>query len=84
MQSDFCVVYPDAVFKITWDFCIIFLILFQAIAVPFKISFDEIDETQENEIGFVEIIEFFIECAFILDIIINFNTGYYLKGNLIL
>ena len=42
--------------------------------IPYRICFDATAE------GFLEYVEMIIDICFILDIFVNFNTGFYLKG----
>lgn len=70
------VLQPDSPVRATWDISLFFLIIYQAIVLPMRISF----EMKFNE--FIFYFEIVIDCMFIFDIVLNFNTGIYVKGKL--
>lgn len=59
--------------RATWDIFLFLCIIYQAIVLPMRISF----EMEFNELIFY--LEIIIDCMFMFDIILNFNTGFY-KG----
>jgi hypothetical protein len=61
-----------------WDVTLFLLIIYQAICLPMRIAF----EFQAND--FLFYFEFLVDLSFILDILLNFNTGFYQKGVLIM
>lgn len=72
---------PNSGFKILWDSLIFAIIVINLIYIPLKISF-------EGEIPFEDtfILSFLSKCSgwvFTLDIFIQFNCGYYRKGEVI-
>jgi hypothetical protein len=69
---------PDSTFKTSWDIFGMFLILYEAIFIPYRVSFNIPIE------GLFLMFAFFIDCFFITDIAINFYTGFYKKGNLVM
>ena len=68
---------PDGAFRIFWDKFVLTFILWDIIVAPYEISFST-DPT-----GFVKVVNDIITCCFILDILLNFNTGYYSKGQVV-
>lgn len=66
---------PESPIRVAWDIALFFCIIYQAIVLPMRISF----EMAFNEpIFYFEVI---VDCMFMFDIIMNFNTGYYYQGN---
>lgn len=56
-----------------WDMICMLLIFYEIIAIPFKISFNmEINQS----------FEYVVDAIFMFDIIISFNTGVYVNGQL--
>lgn len=76
--KDCGVIYPDYVVKLLWDFLGFFIIIYQSIVIPFRICFDD-DAT-----GFWYYFEMMQDIYFAIDTLINFNTGYYEKGVLVM
>ena len=70
---------PDSKFRLLWDFISILLIFYQILLIPFEISFDADDKN--NVLKFIDLA---INCYFLADICLNFNTGYYSRRLLIL
>lgn len=67
---------PDSSIRATWDITLFFFIIYQAIVMPVRISFEP---------PFVEFIFYFeivVDSMFIFDVVLNFNTGFYNKGKL--
>lgn len=71
------VFHPDNIFRISFDLFGFILIIYQCVMVPFSISFS----FQNNSLRGLD---YFSDCFFMIDILINFNTGYYLEGVLIM
>ena len=61
-----------------WDVLLLISIVYQGISLPLKVSF-EIDTTD-----FMFILDFTIDVMFIADIVLNFNTGFYTKNQLVM
>ena len=57
-----------------WDIFLFITIIYQAICLPMRIAF----EFKSND--FLFYFEFLVDLCFILDISMNFNTGFYKKG----
>ena len=72
---------PESLAKTLWDMMIFLLIVWQAIHVPFKLSF-EVDTAEEGILN--NIPETIADICFTIDIVLAFNTGYYKNGVLIL
>jgi hypothetical protein len=69
---------PDDNIKTFWDILGFVFIVYQALIVPYRICFDEAAR------GGAKYLEDSMDFYFMLDILVNFNCGYYLKGNLIM
>ena len=69
--SSFLAFSPDAWYRVLWDILGFVIIGYQATIVPIRICFDE------PATGFWESAEFFMDIYFGLDILVNFNTGFY-------
>ena len=65
-------------FKGMWDLSCLLFIIYQAIVIPFRLCFDY------EASGGIYIVESFMDCCFMLDVIITFNTGFYKKGYLVM
>lgn len=72
------VIYPDATFKGIWDLFGLLFIIYQAILIPFRLCFD-VEAT-----GGILYVEDIMDAAFMVDIIVTFNTGFYKKGYLVM
>jgi hyperpolarization activated cyclic nucleotide-gated potassium channel 2 len=72
------VIYPDATLKGAWDLLCLFFIIYQSIIIPFRLCF-EVDAA-----GGLLIFETIIDVAFMIDILVTFNTGFYKKGYLVM
>ena len=72
------VLFPDSNFRTFWDLISFLLILYQSLIVPFKLTFEP-----DLPIEFVQF-DLFQDSFFIIDVFLNFNTGYYSKGTLVL
>jgi len=69
---------PDGGFRIVFDiFCLIFIV-WEIALIPLLLSFPEINDESINQI------ETTITSFFLFDIILNFNTGFYQRGNIVL
>ncbi|CAG9325145.1 unnamed protein product [Blepharisma stoltei] len=71
-------IHAESYWKLTWDIFILFSLILQGIYVPFAISFDVASA------GFLIYYDFIVSLAFIVDIIFNFNTGFFKRGILIM
>ena len=60
-----------------WEIAGLFFIIYQSILIPFRLCFEADAE------GTWWYIETSIDICFILDIFVQFNSGFYKKGNLI-
>jgi hypothetical protein len=72
--STFLVMFPDSTIRACWDIAVFISIVYQGIMMPMRISFEM--ETPE----WLFYMEVCIDVMFLLDIVLNFNTGFYLKG----
>ena len=64
-------IYPDSPSKKYWNFFLIFLLLYVATLMPYRIAF--VDENT----GFWFYFDIFIDFSFIADIFINIFSAYY-------
>lgn len=69
---------PDGFIRLIWDIITMIFILYEMIMIPFGISFDVSDSDVLN------VFDYFINIFFIADVILNFNTGFYFRGHLVL
>ena len=61
---------PDSRFKLVWNIVMIFLLVYVATYVPYKIAF--VDNTTTGGLVF----DIIIDCLFLSDIIITFFSAY--------
>jgi len=70
-----CLVFdPTSTAKTIWELSGLFMIIYQAIIIPYRLCFD--DEAS----GFLLGVEDVIDVCFILDILVQFNSGYFKRG----
>lgn len=81
---------PDSNFRTGWDLVGLVLIMYESMVIPYRVSFNIPSS------GFFMFLEGIVDLFFIFDICkiyfcdyyvfvgINFNTGYYKKGHLVL
>ncbi|OMJ81416.1 hypothetical protein SteCoe_18155 [Stentor coeruleus] len=72
------IISPENTTKILWDICGFFIILYQAIFIPFYIAFSINLSTSS-----IFTVDFGIMIYFTIDILLNFNTSYYSHAELI-
>lgn len=72
------VLYPDALIRAIWDISLFILIVYQGFFLPMRIAF-ELPATD-----FLFHLDIVIDVMFIFDIILNFNTGFYQRGQLVM
>ena len=65
---------PDSTIRASWDIALLISIVYQGIGLPMKVCF-ELYTTE-----FMYYLDIVIDIAFILDMILNFNTGFYTKN----
>ena len=68
---DCCVIKPDSGYRAIWDFTLMVILTYQAVMIPVRVAYDleQSDFTCKSEVV--------IDVLFILDIALNFNTGFY-------
>ena len=71
------IIHPDNIAKLIFDLIGFGLIIIQYITVPFSIAFNFDDR---NLKGY----NYFSDIFFIVDLVLNFNTGYYKEGILMM
>ena len=77
-NRSFCVIFPDSIMRAFWDLLLLLAIIYQSIMLPTRISF----ETETTD--FLFYLEVWIDISFMFDIILNFNTGFYKDGKLMM
>lgn len=68
---------PDSQAMATWDVLGLIFIIYQSVVIPFRLCFGIEAE------GAWFFIETAIDISFMLDIFVQFNTGFYRRGNLV-
>ena len=71
------VLHPEGKFRKFWDFACLLLVLVESLYVPYIVSFEVSLE------GIAEVLDLGVQGFFVLDILLNFNTSFYTKGNII-
>ena len=61
-RKRFSPIEPDSNFKTTWDLTGLFLILYDAVVIPYRVSFNM------QSMGFLAFFEYFIDVFFITDV----------------
>eukprot|EP00928_Gymnodinium_smaydae_P010357 TRINITY_DN13899_c0_g1_i1.p1 TRINITY_DN13899_c0_g1~~TRINITY_DN13899_c0_g1_i1.p1 ORF type:complete len:796 (+),score=72.49 TRINITY_DN13899_c0_g1_i1:48-2390(+) len=69
------VIHPIGHFRLTWDACALFLILSEAVLVPLSMAFD---------VDFDEGVAWVMTAFFMIDIFLNFATGFFHEGCLVM
>eukprot|EP00347_Sterkiella_histriomuscorum_P007191 403349915 len=69
---------PDNLYKSIWDVIGMAMIVYQAIMIPYRLSFGDAAE------GALEVFEYIMDSYFLIDIALSFFTGYYNQGQLIM
>lgn len=70
-KSATCLFYPDDKFKVIfWDFAISICLLISCVFIPFNMAF----QNEVSELEWFEAVLWIVDCFFIIDIFINFNT----------
>ena len=67
----------DCNFRISWDIFTMFIILYEIIMIPFRLSFE--DEESGDLVAF-QGSDVLIDVIFMTDIFLNFSTSVYDKG----
>lgn len=69
--------HPESSWKLAWDIAAFFIIFYQALTIPFFLSFEISDMTTWKSI------DNFITAFFFIDILLSFNTAYYQGGSIV-
>ena len=69
---------PKSIFRARWDLCMGAFIIYTCGILPLRVAFGD------NSFGFFSMIDLLIDMSFMLDIYINFNTGYDQGGIIIM
>ena len=76
-RKDSIIFSPDSTGKAAWEVAGLFFIIYQSFIIPFRLCFES-DAT-----GGWLVVETLIDICFMVDILVQFNTGFYRKGSLI-
>jgi hypothetical protein len=68
----------ESLWRIGWDALILIFLVFQSFYIPFLIGF------YVPMRGWLVYLDFVINLGFMIDIIVSFNTAFYIRGNLVL
>lgn len=71
------VIYSDMLFKKILDACMIIVLVFVSIYYPYKISFLY---NEKFEVDVLFILDTFVDCFFVVDLVASFFTAYNYKG----
>ena len=71
------VILPDSMLRVCWDASLLIIIILQWFIIPFNLAF------AISPSGGWYVLEVFMTSMFLLDLVLNFNTGFYAKGNLV-
>lgn len=77
IEKKYGVINPDGTLNVLWDVWMLFSLLIRAYLIPYEISFDP------GLIHSSKYVIFATDLACLVDILINFNTGFYFKGFLV-
>jgi CRP-like cAMP-binding protein len=72
LESQWWIIDPDDYRRRLWDFAAIWLVIYNALVIPFNLAFVPNDEYSEEAQKFDRAVDFF----FGVDIVLNFVTGY--------
>lgn len=78
-KADCGVFMPSSFARMFWNLCIICALMFELWLAPFKLIFCEDDAMPSS----VTVISIFTTVFFFLDILLNFNTGYFKNGKIV-
>ena len=70
--------HPQSIFVVTWDVFSMIFIIYPSFEVPIHICFNIL------LVGFWNKLDFIITISFMIEILLNFNTGFYSRGTLIM
>jgi len=69
---------PNNKLRVLWDFYILLLVFYDLIIIPLQLAFDI------PFIHYLFALDIIVDASFLIDILLNFNTGYYSKGLLVM
>lgn len=73
------VIHPLSLFRKWWDLLVMVLVVWNIIVLPVRLSFywnnDISDETGKIKTEFWIVIDIMIDLIFLVDVLLNFNTG---------
>ena len=77
-NKSFCIFRPDSGLHAAWEILGFLIIIYQSTIVPFEICFNVDTE------GFIYYLEYWMDAYFLIDILVWFNTGIFIKGILVM
>ena len=79
------VMHPDSRFRSVWNSLMAFLIVYCGVIVPMEIAFERALESSMGETGWeaFEVWNLIVDFTFIVDLVLNFRTGFLVEGLLI-
>jgi|MDSY01.1.fsa_nt_gb hypothetical protein len=73
-KDDTCMINPKKRFRMFWDICLVMpLLLYLLVVMPFRLCF----MNEAKQFSSIYWFEFIIDMIFIVDICLNFRTGYF-------
>ena len=93
-KVDRCIILPHSRFRTAWDAIAVTLILYIAIALPYRLAFEALvttssgTPTDANEgpasVDPIRVLDFLVDCFFMLDIGLNFRSAFIdIAGNVV-
>ena len=72
------ILHPGAVKKLWWDAFAVLILIYAVVLSPLRLGFDIEDFCPSS----IWIFEAFVDCAFVVDLLLNFFTAVYVDGEL--
>mmetsp|Transcript_20323 Transcript_20323/g.52039 ORF Transcript_20323/g.52039 Transcript_20323/m.52039 type:complete len:516 (-) Transcript_20323:1454-3001(-) len=75
-----CMIHPESKFRRVWEIITMVALIYSAFAIPVRVSFADFDENLDvTDAAFWDgwtIVDLIVDTAFLLDVFLNFFTGY--------
>ena len=71
-EGIYFVMSPDSTIRAVWDLTLFTAIIYQSLCLPMRIAFEM------SSGDFIFYLEMVIDAMFIIDVVLNFNTGFYI------
>ncbi|KAF4675597.1 hypothetical protein FOL47_007549 [Perkinsus chesapeaki] len=72
------IISPEDTKRVAWDFIIMSFILYESVSIPYRLCF------KQDSAGFLAGLETTMDIFFMVDVPLNFITGVYVGGNLVM